>query len=77
MCAGAIVQARIRTLIYGAKDPKAGYAGSLHNTLQDQRLNHQTEIISGVCAEECSAQLKRFFQALREHKKRKTFTLEL
>lgn len=45
MCAGAIVQARIKQVIYGAEDPKSGYAGSLYNTLQDQRLNHQVEII--------------------------------
>ncbi|GAA0353164.1 tRNA adenosine(34) deaminase TadA [Bacillus horti] len=69
MCAGAIIQARIQLLIYGAKDPKAGYAGSLYNTLQDQRLNHQTEIIHGVCQEECQELLQSFFRRLRAQKK--------
>jgi tRNA(adenine34) deaminase len=68
MCAGAIVQSRIEQLIYGAEDPKSGYAGSLHNTLQDERLNHQTEIISGVFKEECQALLKDFFRKLRGRK---------
>jgi tRNA(adenine34) deaminase len=68
MCAGVIVQSRIERLIYGAEDPKSGYAGSLHNTLQDGRLNHQTEIISGVYKEECQLLLKDFFRKLRGRK---------
>lgn len=68
MCAGAIVQSRIELLIYGTEDPKSGYAGSLHNTLQDGRLNHQTEIISGVYKEECQTLLRDFFRKLRERK---------
>lgn len=68
MCAGAIVQSRIELLIYGTEDPKSGYAGSLHNTLQDGRLNHQTAIISGVYKEECQTLLWDFFRKLRERK---------
>lgn len=69
MCAGAIVQARISRVIYGAKDPKAGYAGSLYNTLQDERLNHQVEITAGIREEVCQTLLKTFFRTLREKKK--------
>lgn len=65
MCAGAIVQARIGRVCFGAFDPKSGYAGSLHNTLRDQRLNHQVEITSGVCQAECSRLLQSFFRRLR------------
>jgi tRNA(adenine34) deaminase len=68
MCAGAIVQSRIEQLIYGTEDPKSGYAGSLYNTLQDPRLNHQTEIVTGIYKEECQALLKDFFRRLREKK---------
>lgn len=71
MCAGAIVQARILRVIYGAKDPKAGYAGSLHNILQDERLNHQVQITAGVREEICQTLLKTFFRHLREEKKGK------
>lgn len=65
MCAGAIVQARIPKLIYGASDPKAGCAGTLMNLLQEQRFNHQTEVISGIMREECAALLTQFFRKLR------------
>lgn len=62
MCAGAIVLARIPKVVYAADDPKAGAAGTLYNILQDERLNHQVELIRGVCAEESSALLKTFFK---------------
>jgi tRNA(adenine34) deaminase len=68
MCAGAIVQSRIREVIFGTHDPKSGYAGSLHNTLQNPKLNHQTEIHHGVHQEECEELLKAFFRKLREKK---------
>jgi len=68
MCAGAIVNARVRSLIYGANDPKAGAAGSLMNLVQDSRLNHRVEVIAGVCSESCSQLLKDFFSALRKDK---------
>jgi tRNA(adenine34) deaminase len=65
MCAGAIVQARIPHLVYGATDEKAGAAGTLYNVCQDARLNHCLEITSGVLADESAAVLRRFFQARR------------
>jgi tRNA(adenine34) deaminase len=71
MCAGAIVQARISRVIYGTFDPKAGYAGSLYNLLQDSRLNHQVEWVAGIRQEECQALLKTFFKSLRQQKQRK------
>ncbi len=69
MCAGAIVQARIPKVVIGAMNPKAGCAGSIINLLQMERFNHQVEIQSGVCVEECSALLSDFFEKLREEKK--------
>jgi tRNA(adenine34) deaminase len=65
MCAGAIVQARIPHLVYGAPDEKAGAAGTLYNVCQDDRLNHCLEITSGVLADESVALLRDFFQARR------------
>jgi tRNA(adenine34) deaminase len=67
MCAGAIVLARIPKVVYGTADPKSGAAGTLYNILQDERLNHRVELISGVLADESSALLKSFFQE-RRHK---------
>ncbi|MDY0404092.1 nucleoside deaminase [Virgibacillus sp. 179-BFC.A HS] len=61
MCAGAIVQSRIKRVVYGAPDPKAGCAGTLLNLLQEDRFNHQAEVVSGVLEEECSQLLKDFF----------------
>ncbi len=65
MCAGAIVQARIDTVVFGAPDPKAGAAGSLMNLLADERLNHQPTVVPGVLADECKAVLTEFFKRLR------------
>ena len=65
MCAGAIVLARIPRVVYATTDPKSGAAGTLYNILQDERLNHRVELVSGVCAEESSALLKSFFQKRR------------
>ena len=65
MCAGAMVMARIGRLVYGAKDPKAGSAGTLMNIVQDQRFNHKVEITSGVLATECGNILKEFFRERR------------
>lgn len=70
MCAGAIIQSRIPLVVYGTADPKAGCAGTLMNLLNDERFNHQTEIVSGVLEEECSEILKQFFRRLREEKKK-------
>jgi tRNA(adenine34) deaminase len=65
MCAGAIVQARIPRLVYGATDDKAGAAGTLYNVCQDSRLNHCLDVRGGVLADESAALLRQFFQARR------------
>ena len=65
MCCGAIILSRMDKVIYAADDPKAGAVNSLYNTLSDKRLNHNTEILSGILKEESSALLKKFFQAKR------------
>ena len=65
MCAGAMVNARIGRLVYGATDPKAGAAGSLMNLVADPRLNHRLPVISGVEADRCGALLVEFFAARR------------
>ena len=69
MCAGAIVQARIPTVVIGSMNPKAGCAGSVLNILQIPSFNHQVEIIQGVLEKECSEMLTAFFIELRERKK--------
>ena len=69
MCSGAIVLARIPTVVYGAADPKAGAVDTLYNLLNDSRLNHTCEVIRGVLAEECAAILSGFFLSLRQQKK--------
>jgi tRNA(adenine34) deaminase len=61
MCAGASVLARIGRVVFGAPDPKAGFAGSLGNLVQDPRLNHRAELMGGVLAEEASDLLRTFF----------------
>jgi len=66
MCAGAIVQARIPWVVYGAADPKAGAVESLYQLLGDPRLNHRCQTVSGVLAEPCGAILGQFFRAKRE-----------
>ncbi|WP_404446739.1 tRNA adenosine(34) deaminase TadA [Sutcliffiella horikoshii] len=71
MCAGAIIQSRIKKVVYGAKDPKAGCAGTLMNILQDPRFNHQTEVVHGIMEEECGELLSAFFRRLRQQKKEK------
>jgi tRNA(adenine34) deaminase len=65
MCAGAIVNARVRRLVYGCDDPKAGAVRTLYQLLDDQRLNHRVEVVPGVLAVESSALLKSFFSRLR------------
>jgi tRNA(adenine34) deaminase len=69
MCAGAIVQARIPKVVFGTRDPKAGCAGTLMNLLQEQRFNHQVEVIDGVLQAECSELLSGFFRKLRKQSK--------
>ena len=61
MCAGAILQARIPTVVYGAADPKAGAVQTLYQLLSDARMNHRPQIVPGVMADECGGMLTRFF----------------
>jgi tRNA(adenine34) deaminase len=61
MCAGAIVQARLARLVFGAWDPKAGAVGSLWDVVRDRRLNHRPEVIAGVREQECGRLLTDFF----------------
>lgn len=65
MCAAALVQARVKRIIYGTPDPKAGGCGSVFNIVNDKRLNHQIEVIPGVLKEECQAILQSFFRKKR------------
>ena len=65
MCMGAIIHARIQTLVFGTRDPKWGAAGSLYNLGEDRRLNHHTEIIEGLLLEECRDLIQGFFRARR------------
>ena len=68
MCAGAIVQARMKRVVIGSRNAKAGCAGSVLNLLQEERFNHQVELTEGVLEEECSALLSDFFKELRKTK---------
>jgi tRNA(adenine34) deaminase len=65
MCAGAMIQARVARVVFGAPDPRAGAAGSVFNVLQAEALNHCAEIAGGVLAEPCGALLRDFFRARR------------
>ncbi len=65
MCAGAIVLARIPTLVFAAYDPKAGACGTLYNIVEDPRLNHRVHVIPGVCDAESEQLLQRFFGRIR------------
>ncbi len=68
MCAGAMVLSRVKKLVFGAYDPKAGACGSLYNIVQDKRLNHQVEVVPEILNEECSVLLQTFFKERREEK---------
>jgi tRNA(adenine34) deaminase len=65
MCAGAVVLARLDRVVFGAPDPKAGFAGSLGNLVQEPRLNHRAQLTAGVLEDECGEVLRDFFQARR------------
>lgn len=65
MCAGAVVLSRLDRLVFGAADPKAGFAGSLGNLVQDPRLNHTVSVRDGVLADECGDLLRTFFRERR------------
>jgi tRNA(adenine34) deaminase len=66
MCAGAIVLSRIDRVVFGARDPKAGFGGSLGNLLQDERLNHRVDVTVGLLEDECGELLRAFFRERRQ-----------
>jgi len=68
MCAGALVQFRVKTLVYGAADPKAGAVDSVIDLVRHPRFNHQVEVVAGVLEDECREIIQRFFRELREKK---------
>lgn len=70
MCAGALVLARIKNLIYGADDPKAGGCGSVTNIINNKSLNHRVKVQKGILEEECSYLLTQFFKSKRQQNKR-------
>lgn len=77
MCSGALINARVDRLVYGASDLKAGTAGTLMNLLEDDRFNHRVEVVRGVLEAECADLLTSFFKKLRlRNKKRKLSTKE-
>ena len=65
MCAGALIQSRVKRVVFGAYDPKGGAFGTLYNVAQDKRLNHQIEVVGGFMEAECALLLKNFFKAKR------------
>jgi tRNA(adenine34) deaminase len=69
MCAGAIMHARIARAVYGASDPKTGACGSVLNAFAEQRLNHHTEVVVGVLADECGLMLSNYFALRRAQQK--------
>ena len=73
MCSGAIVQSRMKKVVVGCMNPKAGCAGSILNLLDVKEFNHQVELTTGVREEECSRMMKEFFRELREKRKNGEF----
>ncbi len=71
MCAGAMIQFRVQTVVYGAADPKAGAVDSIMDVLREPRFNHQVGVVSGVLEDECREIIRRFFRELREREKQK------
>ena len=65
MCAGAIVLARVKSVVFGASEPRAGAGGSAYNILEDGTLGHRVEVVAGVMEEECRRLLRGFFNDLR------------
>jgi tRNA(adenine34) deaminase len=70
MCAGALVNARVDRLVYGAADPKAGACGTLYDIVRDPRLNHRMEVTAGLLGDLCGARLTDFFRQLRGQRSR-------
>ena len=68
MCAGAIVQARIPRVVFGARNPKAGCAGSILNILNEDKFNHQADVTEGILGDECAAYMKAFFKRFRKNR---------
>jgi tRNA(adenine34) deaminase len=68
MCAGALVNSRVERLVFGTRDPKAGFCGSLGDLVTDERLNHRLEVAEGVMAEDCARLLQEFFATLRSQR---------
>ena len=66
MCSGAMMHARLARVVYGASDPKTGACGSIVNLFEQERLNHHTELVGGVLADECGALLREFFAERRK-----------
>ncbi|HZW14358.1 MAG TPA: tRNA adenosine(34) deaminase TadA [Noviherbaspirillum sp.] len=75
MCAGAMMHARLARVVYGAPDPKTGACGSIVNLFEQEKLNHHTDVVGGVLAEECGAMLKDFFAERRRAAQRPVGTL--
>lgn len=71
MCSGAMILARMKKVVFGAFDPKAGTAGTFMNLLQDSRFNHQVEVEQGILEDECKEILQTFFKGLRERNKQR------
>jgi tRNA(adenine34) deaminase len=71
MCAGAMMHARLKRVVFGAADPKTGACGSVINLFEQEKLNHHTDVVGGVLAEECSTLLKEFFAERRSEGMRK------
>lgn len=70
MCAGAILQSRIKKVVFGAHEPKFGCCGSIMNLLDNPQFNHQTEVVSGVMEKEVESMMKNFFKELRDKKQK-------
>jgi tRNA(adenine34) deaminase len=66
MCAGAIIHARLRRVVFGARDPKAGAGGSVLTVLNHPKLNHQAEVVNGILADDSASMLREFFRARRK-----------
>ncbi len=69
MCSGAIIQSRIKKVVFGASDPKGGCVGSIVNLLTNENFNHNPEVVSGILAEDCGKILSEFFRKLRQKSK--------
>ncbi|MFZ5979946.1 MAG: tRNA adenosine(34) deaminase TadA [Candidatus Zixiibacteriota bacterium] len=70
MCTGAAIHARIKTIVYGAKDPKFGGCGSIVNLPKQKKLNHKVEVVGGVMEDEIAGLMKIFFKEIRQNKRR-------